>query len=57
MSCCDTMCSEKEIENLTVGFCKECGSPIDEYGDSLDVCSYSPKECEKCGWRPCDSSC
>ena len=39
------------------GECSECGADVDEDGVALDICSYSPVVCEKCGWAPCDGSC
>ncbi len=52
MSCCGQEYSEK-----AVGECVECGSDVDADGDAVECCSYSPEECTKCGWRPCDQSC
>ena len=61
MLCCDPMFdyTEKELAELLVGACPDCGSDIDKDGDSIenDNCSYSPVICELCGWRPCDGSC
>lgn len=37
--------------------CPECGEPVDEDGDTLDACYYSPKLCYTCGCAPCDGSC
>jgi hypothetical protein len=53
MGCCDN-CNEGSIP---VDVCPECGNPVDEDGDSTMICSYSPVECETCGWAPCDGSC
>lgn len=38
------------------GTCDECGQPTID-GCAADSCEYSPTECEKCGWSPCDMSC
>lgn len=51
--CCDPYRSDLP----TVGECPHCGGPVDENGDSTEVCGYSPQECGICGWRPCDGSC
>lgn len=41
--------------------CPECGcEAVTSDGvnyNSTDVCGYSPLQCERCGWRPCDDSC
>lgn len=38
------------------GECPECGA-LTYKGEAIDQCGYSPKECEKCDWAPCDLSC
>ena len=38
------------------GVCPECDEPTVE-GEAYEQCSYSPVECSKCQWAPCDSSC
>ena len=40
-----------------VGDCDECGAQVDEDGDAVDNCCYSPVVCKKCNWQPCDESC
>jgi len=40
-----------------VGICKECGCPVDENGEALIGCSYSPVHCDICGFKHCDQSC
>lgn len=40
-----------------VSTCKDCGEAVDEDGDAIDSCGYSPVECETCGYAPCDESC
>jgi len=53
MTCCDP--TEPEP---AVGECPDCGEPVDEDGYiAIPNCSYSPLECDTCGWRPCDQSC
>jgi len=41
--------------------CPDCGGPvvIDADGDieAQEGCSWSPVECDTCGWSPCDGSC
>jgi len=37
--------------------CSECASDLDEYGEPIDGCTYSPVACDTCGWQPCDGSC
>lgn len=52
------MCCEPNGSDLpAVGECPDCGMPVDKHGDSLEVCAYSPEECELCGYAPCDGSC
>jgi len=46
-----------EDNEPAVGECPDCGEPVDKDGDAVKSCSYSPLECETCGWRPCDQSC
>lgn len=51
--CCDgwyNTCSE-ELE------CPDCGEPVDQDGDALSGCNYSPTDCQTCGARPCNQSC
>ena len=52
MSCCGSF----ELEEKPDGECPECGMDTFE-GQSTEGCSYSPTECEKCGYSPCDGSC
>lgn len=37
--------------------CPDCGEPVDEDGDALEGCNYSPVQCKTCGAAPCDQSC
>ena len=55
MSCSDPgIIEDKEIK----GSCTDCGSDINEDDQAIeDFCSYSPLECDKCGFQPCDWSC
>lgn len=57
MGCWGDICdlSKEELEKLAE--CPECGAKIDEDGNAVEGCSYSPVECELCGWKPCDQSC
>jgi hypothetical protein len=59
MGCCDDQRTCGGHDELHVGQCPDCGGDVDEDGDTVerDYCSYSPVECETCGWRPCDGSC
>ncbi len=40
-----------------VGRCSACDALVDEDGEAVDVCSYSPVCCQVCGYKPCDQSC
>ena len=52
MTCCDGW-----DYGEPVGECPVCGEPVDEDGDAVIGCNYSPIGCEVCGSRPCDESC
>jgi hypothetical protein len=52
MCCDDYGYNVNEID----GECPDCGEPTVD-GDAFRSCSYSPVECERCNWRPCDQSC
>jgi hypothetical protein len=39
------------------GICDSCGMPVNEDGDSIEGCGYSPVECETCGYAPCQEYC
>ncbi len=53
MMCCEPNDYREDEIN---GECPDCGNPtVDD--DAFESCSYSPEECETCGWRPCDGSC
>lgn len=55
MSCCDPCVAD---DKQVIGVCDQCESEINQDGQSIeDSCSYSPLECEKCGYQPCDWSC
>lgn len=55
MGCCSPIDAEP---SLTVGVCPDCGGDVDKDGESTEEgCTYSPVECDTCGWRPCDWSC
>jgi uncharacterized protein (DUF983 family) len=38
------------------GECPNCGEPTVD-GDAYENCTYSRRECDVCGWSPCDDSC
>ncbi len=38
------------------GECPDCGEPTID-GDAYVNCSYSPTQCDTCGYSPCDESC
>lgn len=42
---------------VAVDECPECGAPVDEDGESLEQCYYSPLLCSLCNDQPCDNSC
>ncbi len=47
--------TEAQIEDLDR--CPECGEYVNDDGDSMIGCYWSPISCEVCGARPCDGSC
>lgn len=51
--CCDPIGSELP----EAGVCQYCHEPVDEDGDTLEKCAYSPEICNMCGHAPCDQSC
>lgn len=54
------MCCEKHGSyKKAVGVCPECGDRIDEDGEALDICGYSPRRfaCKECGSNPCTGYC
>lgn len=54
MSCCAP--KEWTTEDEVNGECHDCGQPTVD-GESYEGCSYSPKECETCGYSPCELAC
>ena len=52
MCCAANEYHESEIN----GECEKCGERTVD-GDAFDTCSFSPVECDECGWAPCDGSC
>lgn len=49
--------SMREYEDKDAnGKCDECES-LTVDGEAIEICTYSPVLCEKCGWSPCDNSC
>lgn len=55
MGCCDGW--DNRDDSKEVQYCPECGEEVDEDGDALVGCYYSPVYCDECGARPCDDSC
>ncbi|MDQ0996930.1 hypothetical protein QFZ34_002112 [Phyllobacterium ifriqiyense] len=57
MCCCAIWEGTREaLEKFPI--CEDCqGAHVDEGGNALEGCGYSPVECNTCGWRPCDGSC
>ena len=55
MGCCSPYDPYKDED--VKGYCPDCGTPVDEDGDALEGCTYSPVDCKTCGWQPCDLSC
>lgn len=55
MSCCDPgIIDDKEI----AGVCADCEADINQDGYCIeDFCSYSPVDCETCGYQPCQQYC
>ena len=53
-SCCEPMTATKED---IIGECPDCGAPVDEDGNALFGCGYSPEDCDTCGTCWCDGSC
>ena len=49
--CCGGM--EWETHEKPNGTCADCGEPTVD-GEAYAQCSYSPVQCDTCGWRPCD---
>jgi len=52
--CCDPAWIDEEA---VVGECEDCGALVDEDGDGIGGCLYSPT-CDTCGAHDgCDGSC
>lgn len=51
------MCCDKLNANKAVAQCIDCEEDVDEYGDAVNVCGYSPVTCSVCEAAPCDGSC
>ena len=57
------MCSEswnnypKNYRDEDILKCPACGEDVDEAGDALSGCEYSPIGCKTCESAPCDGSC
>ena len=53
----DSCCSPIEYDEEEInGSCPDCGTPTVD-GHAAEGCTFSPVECETCGWQPCDGSC
>jgi hypothetical protein len=59
MMCCDPRTTQEEHDEMHAGQCPDCGADVDANGYCVetDDCMYSPKECNSCGYCPCDESC
>jgi hypothetical protein len=60
MSCCDGWYNYPKNyreNNIEIASCPECGEDVDEDGDAMSGCYYSPVVCKTCGSAPCDLSC
>lgn len=53
--CCDGWNHTKQAKEIKE--CPDCGGEVDQDGDALVGCFWSPYECRTCGSRPCDGSC
>jgi len=54
------MCSDgwdnREYAKI-IEICPVCDGEVDEDGDAIQGCNYSPVDCNTCGSAPCDLSC
>lgn len=58
MMCCSSIWEGKRETLEKFPICDDCQcAHVDEDGEAVEGCSYSPIACETCGWRPCDGSC
>lgn len=55
MSCCDGW--DHSAEAIEICECPYCGEQVDQDGDAIYGCYWSPVICDKCGSAPCDLSC
>ncbi|NCQ52060.1 hypothetical protein GW796_09235 [archaeon] len=51
--CCDPW----DDRNNAIGLCPDCGEPVDNEGNAVVGCHYSPEVCSTCGSCPCDMYC
>lgn len=51
------MCCDSWDIGPPVGECPDCGEPVNEDGEAVTGCAYSPVVCDTCGSAPCDLSC
>ncbi len=54
MSCCWSNDGDRIFNGE---YCQECGAMIDEDGNAIGGCEYSPITCSTCGNAECDGSC
>lgn len=50
--CCDSWHNGPHADE-----CPDCGGDVDQDGDAVAGCNFSPTSCETCGAAPCDDSC
>ena len=55
MSCSDGWDNSGSVQDIIL--CPVCGEEVDESGEALTGCFWSPVSCETCGCAPCDESC
>lgn len=55
MGCCDGWNFREIAKYITK--CPDCGADVDEAGESVEGCNWSPIICVTCGDAPCDLSC
>ena len=51
------MCCDDWDYGPAVSNCPDCGEPVNEDGEAVTGCKWSPTDCETCGSRPCDGLC
>lgn len=53
--CADGWDNRKHVKEIKE--CPDCGADVDEDGDAVEGCNWSPVTCKTCGDSPCDLSC